>query len=319
MKRYRKILISLLVVVVVLVAVVTGGSFYMLDYSLGAPKDRGDVNEMYSILYSRVPDMKPWVDSLNREKLLKDTFMTMANGERQHAIYLRGDSACGRTAIVVHGYHDFAIKFLYLAMMYHEGLGYNVLMPDLHAHGLSDGNDIQMGWKDRLDVMQWAEAAERMFRDSVPSQMVVHGVSMGAATTMGVSGEQLPEYFKCFVEDCGYTSVWDEFEEQLRAQFSLPAFPILYTTSLLCDMKYGWSFGEASPLNQVAKCRLPMFFIHGANDTFVPTAMVHRLYAAKQQPKEIWIAPGSEHARSYVDHPAEYTRKVSAFVSKYIK
>lgn len=316
MKRYHKILISL---IVALVAVLTGGSLYMLDYSLASLDGRDDVDGMYSTLYSRVPGVKPWVDSLRSGRLLKDTFMTMANGERQHAVYVHGDSACGRTAIVVHGYHDFAIKFLYLARIYHDSLGYNVLLPDLHGHGLSDGDDVQMGWNDRLDVMQWADAAERMFRDTVPSQMVVHGVSMGAATTMCVSGEQLPAYIKCFVEDCGYTSVWDEFEGQLREQFSLPPFPLMYTTSMLCKMIYGWSFGEASPVGQVAKCRLPMFFIHGSEDTFVPTDMVYPLYAAKPQPKEIWIAPGSEHARSYVDHPSEYTRRVREFVGKYIK
>ena len=66
-------------------------------------------------------------------------------------------------------------------------------------------------------------------------------------------------------------------------------------------MKYGWSFGEASPLKQVAKCRKPMLFIHGDNDTYVPTAMVYPLYEAKPQPKQLWIAPGSKHALSYRD------------------
>lgn len=316
MKRYRYLLLSLLVA---LLLALTGGSLYMLDFALASLDDRDDVDEMYEMLYSRVPDIEPWADSLRSHQLLRDTFMTMANGERHHAIYLRCDSACGRTAIIVHGYHDFAVKFLFLARLYHDHLGYNVLMPDLHGHGLSEGDEVQMGWLDRLDVMQWADAAERMFRDTMPSQMVVHGVSMGAATTMCLSGEELPPYIKCFVEDCGYTSVWDEFEGQLSELFSLPAFPLMYTTSALCKALHGWSFGEASPLDQVARCSLPMLFIHGSNDTFVPTEMVYRLYAAKPQPKAIWIARGSEHAQSYINYPTEYTHQVAAFVGKYIE
>ena len=79
-----------------------------------------------------------------------------------------------------------------------------------------------MGWKDRIDVLQWMNIANEIFGDS--TQMVVHGISMGGATTMMVSGEKQQPYVKCFVEDCGYTSVWDEFSHELKSSFHLPAF-----------------------------------------------------------------------------------------------
>ncbi|MDD6111374.1 MAG: alpha/beta hydrolase, partial [Prevotellaceae bacterium] len=143
----------------------------------------------------------------------------------------------------------------------------------------------------------------------------VHGVSMGAATTMCLSGEALPDYVRCFVEDCGYTSVWDEFSGQLSEQFGLPEFPLLYSTSVLCRLVYGWSFGEASPLRQVAKCNRPMLFIHGDADTFVPFSMMQRLYDAKRGEKKMWIAKGTHHAASYLDYPHEYTEKVRDFLN----
>lgn len=74
-----------------------------------------------------------------------------------------------------------------------------------------------MGWKDRWDVIRWSEIANEIFkvkgeeRKVKNTRQVIHGISMGAATTMAVSGEKTPDYVKCFVEDCGYTSVWDEF------------------------------------------------------------------------------------------------------------
>ena len=95
---------------------------------------------------------------------------------------------------------------------------------------------------------------------------------MGAATTMCVSGDPTPSYVRCFIEDCGYTSVWDEYSQEMKKRFGLPEFPMLHITSALVKARYGWSFKEASPLNQVAKCRKPMLFIHGSNDKFVPTA-----------------------------------------------
>ena len=302
--------------IVVLLTVVTGASIYMLDYSLDVDPNRKDMDSAYTALYRRMPDMKQWVDSMNARGSIKDTFLTMPTGERHHAIYFRADSACGSTAVVVHGYKDCAVKFLYLGRMYHRDFGYNVVMPDLHGHGLSEGNDIQMGWKDRLDIKRWAEMAAETFGTACgDTTVVVHGVSMGAATTMCLSGEALPDYVRCFVEDCGYTSVWDEFSGQLSEQFGLPEFPLLYSTSILCRLVNGWSFGEASPLRQVAKCNRPMLFIHGDADTFVPFSMMQRLYDAKRGEKKMWIAKGTHHAASYLDYPHEYTEKVRNFLN----
>lgn len=319
MMKRKHLWLSLAAVVAVLVAVVAGGSFYMLNYSLGATAGRGDESGALAQFRKDNPQLRQWADSLEGARALRDTFIVMPGGERQHAIFVRSPRAHGRTALLVHGYTDCCYSMLPIASVYNRLLGYNIILPDLHAHGLSEGGDVQMGWKDRLDILHWAGVAERMFRDGAhQSQMVVHGVSMGAATTMCVSGEQTPGYMRCFVEDCGYTSVWDEFALQLDKQFSIPQFPLMYTTSALCRIMYGWSFGEASPLRQVARCRKPMLFIHGGNDTYVPTAMVYPLYGAKPQPKQLWVAPGSAHARSYHDHPGEYARRVVAFVGRYM-
>ena len=203
------------------------------------------------------------------------------------------------------------MKFFWLARIYEHELGYNVVMPELHACGESEGGAIQMGWKDRLDVMHWLKIFQA-------DTMVVHGVSMGAATTMMLSGERMPDGIRDlrFVEDCGYTCVWDEFAGQLDEQFGLPEFPLMYATSLLCKLRDGWSFGEASALEQVKKCHYPMLFIHGNADTFVPTHMVYPLYEAKPGTKALWIAEGAEHALSYREHKAEYIAKIKDFVTK---
>ncbi|MCF0160583.1 MAG: alpha/beta hydrolase, partial [Bacteroidaceae bacterium] len=230
-----------------------------------------------------------------------------------HAYYIPAAQVTDQTAVIVHGYTDCAIRMMHIGRMYNRDLGFNILLPDLYYHGDSEGEAIQMGWKDRLDVMRWMAIAANIFD---AQNMVVHGISMGAATTMMVSGEEQPEYVKAFVEDCGYTSVWDEFKQELKKQYKLPAFPILYTSSLLCKWRYGWSFQEASALEQVKKCRLPMLFIHGDADDYVPTAMVYPLYEAATCPKELWLPEGAAHAVSYQNYPKEYTQKVRDFLGK---
>lgn len=316
--KHKKLLISLGASIALLLGIVTAASFYLVDYALvSAERER---NSNFAQMEKRFPELKSWVDSLQAVGALRDTFVVMpTTGKRAHALFVRSPRAKGRTAVLVHGYCDNATRMLPIARIYNREFGANVLLPDLYAHGQSDGDAIQMGWKDRLDVLHWISLAPELFRTEADSmRLVVHGISMGAATTMCVSGEQTPQYVKCFVEDCGYTSVWDEFSNEISARFSLPDFPLMYTASWLVQVKYGWNFNEASPLKQVAKCQKPMLFIHGDNDTFVPTWMVYPLYEAKPQPKALWIAHGSKHADAYGDYKEEYTHRVLEFVKKYM-
>lgn len=312
----KKVIVwSAVVVVVILMVVVIGGSLYMLDYSLDPDPNRTDTAFCFREQFKNYPETRLWVDSLRRNNALRDTFVTMPSGDRLHALFVR--RGCRKTALIIHGWRDCSIDFLYLARLYERELGYNVVMPDLHAHGLSEGDMIRMGWLDRQDVLQWLTIFQT-------DTMVVHGVSMGGATTMMMSAMKLPEGIKDirFVEDCGYTSVWDEFAGELRNQFDLPEFPLMYSTSLLCKLRYGWSFGEASAIGEVRKSQRPMLFIHGNKDTFVPTEMVRRLYDAKAGPstrlpkKELWITEGAEHAESYMKHKDDYIRRVRRFCEK---
>lgn len=314
-KNIRYGLLGLLAVAVV---ALTGGSFYMLGYSLTPKDNKGkDIPGSYEYMHSKYPFITPWLDSLQTTGALRDTFIINRKGRQLHAMFASAAKPTDKTAVIVHGYTDNAIRMLMIGYLYNNDLNYNILLPDLQDNGLSEGPAIQMGWKDRLDVLNWMNIANDIFGKR--TQMVVHGISMGAATTMMVSGEAQQPFVKCFVEDCGYTNVWDEFSFQLKDMFGLPEFPLMYTTSWLCNAKYGWNFQEASSLEQVKKCSLPMFFIHGDADTYVPTRMVYPLYEAKSEPKELWIVPGATHAMSYKDYPQEYTERVKKFVGKYIR
>ena len=278
--KKRTIFITCGIVLASIAAILTGGSLYMLNFSL-RPDNRGkDMAGSMEYMRNTYPQIVPWVDSLNQHKALRDTFITSPDGLKMHAFYAYASRPTKRTAVIVHGYTDNAIRMFHIGYLYNHELDYNVLLPDLRYTGLSEGDAIQMGWLDRKDVLQWIDIAPTLFGDSL--QAVVHGISMGAATTMMVSGEKTPEYIRCFVEDCGYTSVWDQFAKELKAQFHLPAFPLLYTASWFCQIQNGWNFKEASALKQVAKCQKPMFFIHGDKDDYVPTWMVYPLYDAKR-------------------------------------
>lgn len=310
--------ILLLLAVFVLISII-GGSCYMVSYALTPDKTIEKKNELSEVfMEENYPFYAEWRDSLIAESAIKDTFITNDENIKLHAQYIYSAQPTSKTAVIVHGYTDNATRMMMIAYMYNKDLGFNVLLPDLHYHGKSEGKAIQMGWKDRLDVIRWIDIANEIFGKN--TEMVVHGISIGAATTMMVSGEEsVNDCVKVYVEDCGYTSVWEQFSKEMKEDFSLPEFPLLYTADWLCRAKYGWGFKEASAINQVMKCKKPMFFIHGDKDDYVPTNMVYQLYEAKKGDKQIWVVKDAEHAVSYQENKEEYTQRVKDFIYRYIQ
>lgn len=249
-------------------------------------------------------------DSNNRQMLT----MTSQDGLRLSAIYLPAETATGKTAIIAHGYMGNAETMADYAKIYHD-LGYNVLVPDARGHGESQGDYIGFGWPERKDYLQWIN--QIIDRNGSQETITLYGISMGAATVMMTSGEELPENVTSIIEDCGYTSVNAELGYQLDQLFDLPAFPLMNVTSLVTKLRAGYWFGEADAVKQLAKNTRPIFFIHGDADTFVPYEMLDTLYNATTAPKEKWVVAGAEHAKSYQMDPEAYKERIAAFLTTY--
>lgn len=250
------------------------------------------------------------------DQLTKETLWMTNQGLKQDAWYVPAETATNKMVIVVHGFTNDKEDMKPYAWMFHE-LGYNVLMPDNMSHGDSEGQIIGYGWNDRLNVIKWAEMLVEQNSDS---EITLFGVSMGAATVMMASGEEsLPDQVVNIIEDCGYSSVWDELKYQAKEMYNLPAFPILYEVSAISKIRAGFSYGQASSVNQLKNNTRPVLFIHGSDDTFVPTSMVYKNYQATQGEKELYIVKGAGHAKSFETDPQAYIEKISTFLKKYEK
>ncbi|EOT38542.1 alpha/beta hydrolase [Enterococcus columbae] len=244
----------------------------------------------------------------------KNWYLTSQDQLKLHAIYLPAqDIHSPNYVIIAHGYMSQAKNMYDYAKMYHD-LGYHVLMPDARGHGKSQGNYIGFGWPERKDYLQWIQ---KIIKNNPQSHIVLHGVSMGAATVMMTSGEHLPKNVRAIIEDCGYSKVTDELAYQLKQLFHLPAFPLVPITSLITQWKAGYSFEQADALKQLAKNQTPMLFIHGKRDTFVPFKMLNEVYQATSAPKEKYIVPKATHASAYKTNPAAYQQRVQQFLAKY--
>ena len=244
-----------------------------------------------------------------------DEYITSSDNLKLHSYQIKNETSSDKWVITVHGYTSEGINMSSYAKKYYDN-GYNVLIPDLRAHGLSEGDYIGMGWDDRLDIISWINY---ILNEDPNAEIILHGVSMGAATVLMTSGEEIPSNVKAIVADCGYTSVWDEFAYQLDDLFSLPEFPILNVSSIVSKIRAGYFLGEASSIDQVKKSKTPILYIHGDQDDFVPYYMMEELYNATSSEKEMLTIKGAEHAKASEVDPETYWTSVNNFINKYIK
>ena len=308
MKRFKKITISIFIV---LLTLFIGGSslvgvlFYNLALNANYSKD---------IIYAEyndenLNDAQKWLEEKSN---YSDKYIESYDKLQLHSYVVTQNS--NKWAIVVHGYGGSG-KLMSDKSKYFYDMGYNVLIPDLRGHGKSEGDYIGMGWKDRLDIISWINF---IIKENPNAEIVLHGTSMGAATVLMTSGENLPSNVKAIVADCAYTSAWDEFSYQLETYLKVPSSYILNVTDMVTKLKAGYSLKEASALESVKKATVPILFIHGDKDKFVPYSMMDKLYDATNSPKEKLTIEGGEHANSDLVSPFLYWLTVEDFLNQYV-
>ena len=165
-----------------------------------------------------------------REEWLNDqTFenysITNVDGNKLKGYLLKADKPSDVYVFGSHGYRCWGKReFRLMAKFYHD-LGFNVFIVDHQAHGESEGKYIGFGSHESRDAMQWLKFMTDTFGSDI--QIILHGVSMGCATVMMMSGNpDLPKNVKFTVADCGYTSPWAEFDYQLK-NAHVPTSPLL--------------------------------------------------------------------------------------------
>lgn len=313
--KHKKLWLSLVIIILLVCLLSVGAGLYFFKVAC-VPGHKSFLSSSSKVIKKSDPlfKEKTWFNKASKQKW----FIKSADNQfKLDANYI----PCGKskkTAIVLPGYMNKKEDMGKYDALFHE-LGYNTLTPDPRAQGKSEGKYIGYGWPEKEDVKKWINYL--LEKKGSNQKIVVYGLSMGAATAMMVSGLKLPKQVGAFIEDCGYTSVKDEIEHEAGVLYKMPAFPrfpLVEVLSGITKIKVGYYMGEASSVNQLHKNYRPMLFIHGSRDNFVPTKMVYANYQATKGPKEIWVAAGAKHARSFEMHPKTYRHKVQAFLTKYI-
>lgn len=309
------VILAVVLVLVIVAGFFAGNYFFYLALSPDANRDVVTQAEHNRVETDAHQDgvweqLQTWFDSVSHT----DVYMQSFDGLNLHAYRTENEQASNKWAILAHGYGGNGRQMVGSAQQFYA-MGFNLLMPDARGCGASEGDYIGMGWHDRLDYVRWIEM---LVEEDPRCEIILYGISMGGATVMMVSGEELPQNVKAIVEDCGYSSVRAEFDYQLKSLFGLPTFPIMQFASLVTRLRAGFWLGEGSAVKQVAKSETPMLFIHGTEDTFVPFYMLDEVYEAAACEKEKLVVEGAGHGAASSVMGEAYWQTVGRFVGKYL-
>lgn len=309
----------LLIVLVIVLAALCGAAWYFFKLSIlrgDRSKERTEAdfiapdNETWGPVNEKMKEAQAWM----REKG-EMVSITSFDGLKLAAFYIPADVEKPRgTLIVFHGYRSLATVDFAPEVQFLHDLGYRLIVPYQRSHGESEGEYICYGVLERFDARDWAKYAESRWPGE---DIFLSGISMGCATVTMAADLDLPASVRGIVADCGFTSPWEIMAYLLKVQYRLPPFPLMNVVDLLARMKAHYALKGADSRKALAKTRLPVLFIHGAEDDFVPVFMTDQNFAACASEKELYKVPGAGHAQSFALDPDGCGEKMKAFFEKY--
>ena len=239
----------------------------------------------------------------------RHAWITSHDGLRLHARFF--EYAPGAVVeIMFHGYRGTAERDLSGGVQRCFSLGRSVLLVDQRGAGESEGCVISFGINESRDCRGWVDWLIEDQGEDV--QIVLTGISMGATTVMIAAGRPLPRQVVGVIADCGFSSAREIMYEVMRGMKLPPR--LLYPFVKLGARLFGhFDLEETSAAEAMANCRLPVFFIHGEDDRFVPCTMSHRCYEACAGPKYLFTVPQAGHGMGYLMDTDGYRRALTKF------
>ena len=256
----------------------------------------------------RIKKGRAFIKSLPYEDVYIDSYDAL----RLHARYYKnGDGK--KVILLAHGYksngeHDFSCAF-----EPYKSQGFDFLLIDQRAHGKSEGEYICFGAKERFDICRWCDYLVERNGDSV--KIILDGISMGSTTVMLAAG--LPEISKnvCgVIADCGFTDAKSEIEYVAKTDYKLPPFPAVALLELACKKRAKFGFSEASTLDAVKNIKVPIIFVHGEADNYVPCDNSKKNYdACESEHKWLFTVQSAGHGLSYLVDTEGCTKALDTF------
>lgn len=295
------------VTAILLLIVVSGGLLIKFAVRQIAQMRLQTMESIYEYLERTGVYTKEQFDALDKRQV----HVTSKDGLRLSGYLLEPYSGSNRFMIIVHGYTvSLHASTQYIDMF--EEAGFNILLIDQRRHGNSEGEYTTYGYLEKYDMQAWVDWILEQYGEN--SVIGLHGQSFGGGTVLEYLGIAHPNV-KFVIADCPYSDLTKLMRHQITNLYKLPAAPILPLVNRRLQRKAGFKLSQVRPVRAVKRSQLPVLFIHGTDDNYVPTYMSKELYQQKPEPKRLVLVEGAVHANAYGVNPKRYTEEVHNFIS----
>lgn len=216
-----------------------------------------------------------------------------------------------KVAVLCHGFGTAKYASLTYAEIFLKH-GFTVIIYDHRNHGLSGKSYTSMGYFERYDLKKVIDWCCRKFGPDC--RIVTHGESMGGATVL--LHLEIDNRVRCVIADCAYSDLTLLLKHQIRRFYHFPLF-LVQVVSLITYLRAGFRYSEVSPIRVVSQADIPILFIHGKKDKYVPTQMTRDMYDCKRDKKAIYLVAGAKHAESCMVNRIGYEKRVGEFLRTY--
>lgn len=294
-------LIGILITALVAGALLLGLGFALAAYA--ARTNRQTIPQAWA--WQRAHYDLSWYEGLSKTEWQ----VTCSDGYVLHVHLLENPIPSDRYILISHGYTDCHVGSLKYAKTYLD-LGFNVITYDLRGHGENAPAFCTYSVREARDL----NALILDCRGRFPGARVLglHGESLGAATTVACLGYRPEVDFA--VADCGFCEIEPILVQGLKG-FHLPAW-LVHVASLCAKIRYGSFYHEMRPIDCLPENRIPILFLHGEKDSFIPPEHSHRMWKATSGFSEFFLIEGAGHAASVLTDPAAYRAYVEGFLRK---
>ena len=267
--------------------------------------------------YTRYVENNLFDEALYNSASKEDITLKSFDGLNLTSTLIMNENPTNKFIVLVHGVSICYVGSLkYFDIFYRNG--FNVLIVNQRRHGKSEGKYSTYGFYEKYDVNMWIEYLKSRFGNDII--LGLHGESMGAGTVM----ETIPlnDSIKFVIEDCGYSNFHELIGFQITHAYKNRLVrkilrPSLIFANFFMKTKAKFSMKKIVPIDIVASTSLPMMFIHGKEDYFVPWYMAVDLYKAKTKGyKELYLVEGAKHAEALEVNKILYEKKIMTFIEK---
>ena len=209
----------------------------------------------------------------------------------------------GRTESLEYGYY-FAIPY--------AKLGYNVLVVDPRAHGLSDGEFNTVGFEESKDALSWAAYVHDNFG---AKSVLFHGICIGsAAAVLALTSDTCPSYVVGMVAEGMFANFGESMKEHLIEK-KKPVFMLNSMISMWMKHYTGYSM-KYGPINVIDKLTKPLLMLHSKEDLYSKPVLAQKLFdkAGSEHKQLTWFDHG-RHSMLRITDTTKYDETIAQWVA----